>query len=92
MKSQNKGKYVAWSAVALAAFVLAACGGGSDDAPPSVAPDPTVSVPANANDSIDVFIGYLQRLVMLTPDGVEPVDTSSVVPPTDDKAEPVPVN
>jgi len=67
----------------VAATVLAACG-GSDDAPPPA----TSQVPASASQSVDGFIGYLRLLVASMADPLEPVDTSAVVPPTDDAAEP----
>jgi len=67
-----------------AASVLAACGGGDDNA----APPPTTQVPAVASQSVDGFIGYLRDLVASMADMLEPVDTSAVVPPTDDTAEP----
>ena len=67
-----------------AASVLAACGGGDDNA----APPPTTQVPAVASQSVDGFIGYLRDLVASMADMLEPVDTSTVAPPTDDTAEP----
>ena len=70
-------------AALMAAVVLAACGGG-DEAPPPA----TSEVPASASQSVDGFISYLRALVASAADMLEPVDTSSVVPPTDDTSEP----
>jgi nitrous oxide reductase accessory protein NosL len=67
----------------IAAGVLAACGGGDDNAPPA-----TSQVPASASQSVDGFIGYLRDLVASMADMLEPVDTAAVTPPTDDAAEP----
>jgi len=72
-------------AAVIAAAVLGACGGGDDNAPP---PPATSEVPASASQSVDGFIGYLRLLVASMADMLEPVDTSAVVPPTDDTAEP----
>jgi len=71
-------------AAVIAAAVLGACGGGDDNAPPPA----TSEVPASASQSVDGFIGYLRLLVASMADMLEPVDTSAVVPPTDDTAEP----
>jgi hypothetical protein len=73
----------------LAASVLGACGGG-DDAPPP--PPATLKVPASASQSPAGFIAYLQSLVALMADLLEPVDTSAVVPPADDVGEPTKVD
>jgi ABC-type glycerol-3-phosphate transport system substrate-binding protein len=76
-------------AALLAASVLAACG-GSDNPP---APPPATSeVPASASQSPAGFIAYLQELVASMADLLEPVDTSAVVPPADDTAEPTKVD
>ena len=71
-------------AACAAASVLAACGGSDsrDD------PAPTSEVPASASQSVDGFIGYLKLLVASAADMLEPVDTSSVVGPTDETSEP----
>jgi ABC-type glycerol-3-phosphate transport system substrate-binding protein len=76
-----------WILAVVAAAVLAACGGG-DDNPPAV----TESVPPSASASNMGFIEYLQQLVVASADMLEPVDVSAVTPPTDDAAEPTPVN
>jgi hypothetical protein len=70
-------------AAVVAASVLGACGGGDDGPPPA-----TAQVPAAASQSVNGFIGYLRDLVASMADMLEPVDTSSVTPPTDDTAEP----
>ena len=70
-------------AALMAAVVLAACGGG-DEAPPPA----TSEVPASASQSVDGFISYLRALVASAADMLEPVDTTNVVPPTDDTSEP----
>ena len=71
-------------AALMAAAVLAACGGGGDDAPPPA----TSQVPASASQSIDGFISFLRELVASSADMLEPVDTTNVVPPTDETSEP----
>jgi len=76
-------------AALLAASLLGACGGG-DDAP---APPPATSeVPASASQTPAGFIAYLQALVASMADLLEPVDTSSLVPPADDTSEPTKVD
>jgi len=71
------------AAVAVAAVVLAACGGSDFQSPPA-----TSQVPASASASIDGFIAYLKELVASSADLLEPVDTSAVTPPTDETSEP----
>jgi hypothetical protein len=71
-----------------AAF-LAGCGGG-DDAPAQ--PPATSQVPASASASSAGFIAYLQALVASMADTLEPVDVSTVVPPTDETTEPTVVD
>lgn len=68
-----------------AAGLVAACGGGdySNAGTPA-----TSQVPASASQSVDGFISYLKLLVASEADTLEPVDTSAVVGPTDDTAEP----
>jgi hypothetical protein len=75
-------------AAIVAASLLGACG-GSDDPPP---PPATSQVPASASQSVDGFIGYLKELVASMADMLEPVDASAVTPPSDDTAEPQPVD
>ncbi|MDQ6638692.1 MAG: hypothetical protein M3Z15_03385 [Pseudomonadota bacterium] len=74
----------------LAAAVLGACGGGDDNTPAT--PAATAEVPASASQSAGGFIAYLQLLVASMADMLEPVDTSAVVPPADDSAEPTKVD
>ena len=71
-----------------ALLVLAACGGSDNNTPPP----PTSQVPASASASVTGFIAYLQALIASMADTLEPVDVSTVTPPTDDTSEPVPVN
>ena len=68
------------------ASVLAACGGGGNDAPAT--PAPTSEVPASASQSAGGFIAYLQLLAASMADLLEPVDASAVTPPVDDAGEP----
>jgi hypothetical protein len=70
-------------ALAAGALVLVACG-GSDDTPPP----PTAQVPASASQTVGGFIAYLQALIVSAADMLEPVDVSTVTPPTDDTSEP----
>jgi hypothetical protein len=82
-----------------ATAALSACGGGGHDGPadapaPPVtapAPPPAGTVPDAVNGSVAVFIGYLLALVGLADDTSEPLDVSSVTPPTSDTAEPGPL-
>ncbi len=69
-----------------AAVLLAACGGGDDE------PAATSEVPSSASESIGGFVTYLKRLVVSSDDTLEPVDTMSVVGPTDETSEPVAVD
>jgi len=71
-----------------AAVMLGGCGGSDDDSPPPV----TQEVPASASTSVTSFIAYLVALVASDADTLEPVDVSAVTPPSDDAAEPTPVN
>ena len=71
-------------AACVAASVLAACGGSDHRADPA----PTSEVPASASQSVDGFIGYLELLVASAAGMLEPVDTGSVVAPTDEAGEP----
>jgi ABC-type glycerol-3-phosphate transport system substrate-binding protein len=76
----------------LAVTALAAACGGSDFV--SV-PPPTSQVPASASQSINGWIAYLKALVATptaTADVLEPVDTSTVTPPSDETSEPQPVD
>ncbi|MFT3816724.1 MAG: hypothetical protein QM750_03695 [Rubrivivax sp.] len=67
-----------------ATAALVACGGGGDHD----APQATDEVPASASASIDGFVDYLKKLVASSADKLEPVDTASVTPPTDETSEP----
>jgi hypothetical protein len=79
--------------VLAATALLSACGGGSsrsnDNNPPPAA---TSEVPASASQSVAGFIDYLKRLVAAAPDGLEPVNTSMVIAPTDETSEPAQVD
>jgi len=70
-------------ALAAGALVLMGCG-GSDDTPPPA----TAQVPASASQTAGGFIAYLQALIVSAADMLEPVDVSTVTPPTDDASEP----
>lgn len=74
-------------AVASAALLVAGCGGDDFQAPPA-----TSEVPAGASQSVTGFIDYLKLLVASSADGLEPVDTSAVTPPTDETSEPTVVD
>jgi len=76
------------SAMCCATVLLAACGGGDNEETPAV----TSQVPAEASTSISGFIGYLQALVVSSADMLEPVDVSSVTPPSDDTSSPAQVD
>ncbi len=78
-----KKSYVAALGVAA---VVAACGGGGDGG--TVAPPATSQVPPSASASAAGLIAYLKDLVLSAADTLEPVDTSGVVPQTDDVNEP----
>ena len=75
-------------ALSLAAL-LPACGGGHDEAP---APPPTAEVPLSASASPAGLVGYLKALLASAADLLEPVNVSTVTPPADDAAEPLPVD
>ena len=80
-------------AVAVTALV-SACGGGGDfnntPTPPPLAV--TSQVPASASTSLNGFIDYLKLLVVASADTLEPVDTSTVTPMTDETSEPQPID
>lgn len=80
-----------WGVVAsvAAAFLLSACFGGDDN---NSTPAATSQVPDSASATVVGFIAYLAALVVSDADTLEPVDTSSVTPPTDDTSEPVAIN
>jgi hypothetical protein len=67
-----------------ASATLVACGGGSDDTP---VPATTNEVPATATVSTAAFASYAGMLG--ASDGAEPLDVSSLTPPTSDTDEPV---
>lgn len=73
------------AAVALATALLGACGGGGGDATPTV---PTVadSVPSSIASSVDALIAFAKGL--MADDTAEPLLLGTVVPATDDTAEP----
>jgi multidrug efflux pump subunit AcrA (membrane-fusion protein) len=68
----------------LAGALLSACGGGSDDAPATATAN---EVPATATVSVAAFASYAGMLDAV--DSSEPLDVSSVTPPTSDTDEPV---
>jgi hypothetical protein len=73
------------SALALCAFDLAACGGGSGSTQPAV-PATANSVPASASASVAGLMAWASRLA--PDDKSEPLSTESFKPPVDDSAEP----
>jgi len=74
----------------IVAASLTACGGGGDD---NSTPPPTSQVPGSASASTGGFIDYLKALLAATgTDALEAVDVSAVTPPSDDAAEPTPVD
>lgn len=75
------------AALMLSAF-LAGCGGDPDTPAPAGPPPATSAVPPGASESVAGFIAYLQALVILPADTLEPVDTSMVTGPVDDTIEP----
>ena len=68
----------------LASATLVACGGGSDDTPVTAT---TNEVPTTATVSVAAFASYAGMLSAV--DTSEPLDVSSVTPPTSDTDEPV---
>ena len=73
----------------MAAGLMAACGGGGDDAPPApAAPAVTEAVPATASTSVGGLIDYLKALVKAAADTLEPVSVAGVVPTTSETEEP----
>lgn len=68
----------------LSGALLSACGGGSDDAPAATADN---AVPTTATVSAAAFASYTGMLD--TVDTAEPLDVSSLTPPTSDADEPV---
>jgi hypothetical protein len=88
---KTRHKFVNRGTVALlaASGVLSACLG--DGGSSSVAVAPTAEVPAAASQSSAGFISYLEALIASPADTLEPVDTSTVMAPTDDTSEPVPI-
>ncbi|MRX11778.1 hypothetical protein GJ697_28515 [Pseudoduganella sp. FT25W] len=92
-------KHLCRAAPLLVALTLAACGGSHHDDDGTPPPPPTVSqppataeVPPGASASVSGFIAYLVALLGAAADQLEPVDTSTLVAPVDDHAEPVSVN
>jgi len=82
--------------LALAApLLVSSCGVDKKNSPNSSPPPPAATqapVPASASESIAGFIAYLQGLVVSSADTLEPVDTSTVTPPTDETSEPLKVD
>lgn len=83
------------SALAGITAVLAACGGGGDDAGMPAADDPLQAMPAEAVQSTSALMAYLERLVKAQgADEREAFAMSSAgttALPADDAAEPVPL-
>jgi hypothetical protein len=80
--------FIRWSAAgALAATLLAGCGGGSDGPPVDDAPS---RVPASATASPAAYTAYVAGL--RADDRREPVGLEGLVPPTTETAEPAAVD
>jgi len=73
-------------AMAAVLAMLSACGGGGEG--DAAAPAVTAKVPDSASQSVPGLMRYMDALVVVAPDGLEPVDVSSVALPTDDTIEP----
>jgi hypothetical protein len=75
------------AALVLSAGLLSACGGGGGGyAPTQDAPPVADSVPGAIANSVDALIAFAKGLV--TDDTAEPLLLGTVVPATDDSAEP----
>ena len=73
----------------MTAVLMAACGGGGDDAPAApAAPAVTEAVPATASTTVGGLIDYLKALVKAAADTLEPVSVAGVVPTTSETEEP----
>jgi hypothetical protein len=71
--------------------LLAACGGSGNDSNGGITPHPilpTDAVPASASATVTGMVVYLSALVAPGSETLEPVDTSTYMPPVDDAAEP----
>lgn len=86
--NKRTSSLLAGAALAGAALALSACGGSDDNSTPA----PTSQVPQSASQSIAGWISYLQALVVSPADTLEPVDVSTVTPPTDETSSPTPVD
>jgi hypothetical protein len=73
-----------------ACAVLSACGSSKDnkDDGSPLTTSPTVRVPDSASASISGLFSYLSALVGVADETSEPLDLTSVTPPTDDGIEP----
>jgi hypothetical protein len=69
----------------VAVLLLAACGGGGNDAPPV---DPLAGVPASATASAQALVSYLEQLPPLDAEAREPMAMETVMPPTSEDTEP----
>ena len=65
---------------------IAACGGGSDDAP--VAADPLAAVPPSASQTSTGLNDYMGALAAMPSETRDPVALDSFSPPKPDDAEP----
>jgi hypothetical protein len=75
---------------AVLALLLAACGGGNDQAPPQAA-DPLAELPASASESAKALASYVSTLATLPAETREPVAVESFNPPKADDTEPEPL-
>jgi hypothetical protein len=72
---------------ALAAGLLAACGGGGDALVDT--PNPAEAVPDSANASAAGMVRWMKALAAEDGESREPVDAARFAPPKPDDAEPV---
>jgi hypothetical protein len=73
-----------------AASVLAACGGGGDEADTATAEDSTGKVPSSAMSSIQAFVDFVGG--QAPADQAEPLSLPNATPPTSETAEPMEVS
>jgi ABC-type glycerol-3-phosphate transport system substrate-binding protein len=88
MKNLTRAALVA----AVAAFGLAACGGGGDSSGTTATPAPSAStdeVPAAASQSVAGLMSWASTLPQN--DTATPLATDKFQPPVDDTAQPMPV-
>ncbi len=75
---------------ALAAGMVAGCGGGHDDTPADPPATPTGAVPPGATASILAWVGYTGMLA--ASETAAPLNVDAVVPPTSETDAPLAVD